>query len=190
MFKLRDGGHKDLEKYYSLMEIDYDSEELLGKLALHKALLNGDHELVVMYDEQSGMEVGYALLFVKNLYGYVLLKYMAVVPWLRGRGIGVELMRLINRRYAQKQGILAELSYFPDEDENRMKKLIKFFSRFGYEKLGLDYTISGTQADLWVKPLLGRADISPVAHRIIRDFYTRCMNPFAVDAMIDIKPAK
>lgn len=187
MLKLRKGGHKELEKYYGLMEIDFDSEELFSKLTIHKAMLNSDMELVILYDEDSRMDIGYALVCLKNLYGYVLLKYMAVVPWLRGRGLGVEFMRMLNRRYADRQGIIAELTHFPDEDKDRMKKLVRFFSRFGYEQQPVDYTISGTQADLWVKPMAGSAEISAVAHRIIPDFYSRVMSPFAMDRMIRIK---
>ena len=47
---------------------------------------------------------GYALVATKNLYGYVLLKYLAVMPWCRGQGLGIQIMRLINKRYADKQG--------------------------------------------------------------------------------------
>lgn len=190
MLKLRKGGHKELEKYYGLMEIDFDSEELFSKLTIHKAMLNSDMELVILYDEDSRMDIGYALVCLKNLYGYVLLKYMAVMPWYRGRGFGVELMRQLNKRYANTQGILAELTEFPDEDEDRLKKLRKFFSRFGYEEVAVDYTISGTRANLYVKPICGTAEIAPVAHRIVRDFYARCLNAFALEKMIDIKPLK
>lgn len=187
MLILRKGGHRDLEKYYSLMEIDFDSEELLSKLNIHRAMLKGEQELLVMYDEQSGMDLGYALVFVKNLYGYGLIKYMGILPWLRGQGLGVEMMRLINRRYADRQGLLAELTEFPDEDSDRLKKLRKFFGRFGYEEVACDYKISGTKANLYAKPLKGTAEIASVAHRIINDFYSRCLNPFALEAMIDIK---
>lgn len=190
MLKLRKGGHRDLEKYYGLMEIDFDSEELFSKLSIHKAMLNGDQELVIFYDDESGMEVGYALVCVKNLYGYVLLKYMAVMPWYRGKGFGIELMRQLNRRYADTQGILAELTEFPDEDADRLRKLRKFFGRFGYEELDIDYTISGTRANLYVKPICGTGEIGKVAHRIVRDFYSRCLNAFAMERMIDIKAGK
>lgn len=190
MLILREGGHRDLEKFYSLMEIDFDSEELLTKLQVHKAMLKGQQELLIMHDEDSGMDIGYALVFVQNLYDYVLLKYMGIMPWLRGQGLGIEMMRLINRRYAASQGIIAELTEFPDEDADRLKKLRKFFSRFGYEEIACDYNISGTKANLYVKPLKGSGEIAPVAHRIIYDFYGRCMNAFAMHAMIDIKSVK
>lgn len=187
MLKLREAGHRDLEKFYTLMEIDFDSEELLTKFQIHRAMLKKQQELLVMYDEDSGMDLAYALVFTHSLYGYVLLKYMGVVPWLRGQGLGVEFMRLINRRYSETQGIIAELTEFPDDDADRMKKLIKFFSRFGYVNIEADYTISGTKANLWVKPLKGSAEIESIAHRIIPDFYSRCMNPFAMDSMIEIR---
>ena len=61
MLMLRKGGHRDLERYYGLMEIDFDSEELLGKLALHRAISRGDAELLIAYDEESSLEVAYAL---------------------------------------------------------------------------------------------------------------------------------
>lgn len=187
MLKLRKGGHRDLEKYYSLMEIDFDSEELLSRMCIHRAMLRGEQELLVMYDEESKMELGYALVFVKNLYGYVMLKYMAIVPWYRGNGLGIEMMRLINKRFAEMQGIVAELTEFPDEDTERLKKLKKFFSRFGYELLPCSYTISGTKANLYVKPIKGTAEITPVIKRILTDFYRRCLNAFTMNAMIQFE---
>ena len=108
MLKLQKGGHRELERYYPLLETDFDSEELLGKLAIHRGMMNGSIDFLVLRDEESGMDAGYALMLTKNLYGYVDMKYMAVMPWFRGRGFGVQLMREINKRYADAQGIVAE----------------------------------------------------------------------------------
>jgi Lrp/AsnC family leucine-responsive transcriptional regulator len=107
MLTLRKGGHRDLERYYGLMEVDFVSEELIGKLAIHRALSRGDQELLIAYDDETGLEGAYALVCCRGLYGYVLLKYLGVFPWYRGKGLGVELMRLIHKRYAEKQGIIA-----------------------------------------------------------------------------------
>ena len=84
MLDMRKGGHAELEKYYSLMEIDFDSRELMGRLSLHRALMNGTAELLIVYEKESGLDLAYALTIVKNIYGYVLLKYMGVLPWYRG----------------------------------------------------------------------------------------------------------
>ena len=134
MLSLTKVGHRDLERYYPLLETDFDSEELLGRLAVHRGMMNGSVEFLTLHEEESGMDAGYALLLTKNLYGYVDLKYMAVMPWFRGRGLGVQLMREINRRYADAQGIIAELTEFDDPDPERLRKLRKFFARFGYEE--------------------------------------------------------
>ena len=186
MLKLQKGGHRELERYYPLLETDFDSEELLGKLAIHRGMMNGSIDFLVLRDEESGMDAGYALMLTKNLYGYVDMKYMAVMPWFRGRGIGVQLMREINKRYADAQGIVAELTEFPDPDKDRLRKLRKFFSRFGYEEIESDYAIRGVKANLLVKPIRGSADIAPIARRVIPDFYTRFLPDAALWRMIEI----
>ena len=190
MLDIRKGGHAELEKYYPLMEMDFDSEELLGRLSLHRAMMKGTAELLIVYEKESGLDVAYALAIVKNLYGYVLLKYMGVLPWYRGRGMGVETMRFINRRYVDKQGLIAEITEFPDEDKDRVKKLRKFFARFGYVEIDSDCRIAGVKSNIMVKPLKCGGDIGPIAHRIIPDFYSRCLGPRAVRKMLDIKPVK
>ena len=190
MLNIRKCGHKDLERYYGLLEMDFAKEEIISKLSLHRALLNGSAELLVVYDEDSTLEVAYAVVLTKNIYGYVLLKYMAVLPWYRDKGVGIAAMRLINKRYADRQGIIAELTSFEDEDGSMIKNLRKFFARFGYVRIDSDYRIGGAPVELMVKPVKGTYAIEPVEHRIIRDFYTRILNPFAMDKMIDIRPVK
>ena len=185
--ELRLGGHRELERYYQLMEMDFDSEELVSRLNIHRGMMSGALEFLVIYDQESGMDLAYALVCTKNLYGYVLLKYFAVLPWYRGKGIGVQAMRLINKRYADRQGIIAEITEFEDEDKDRVRKLRKFFTRFGYEKIRSDYRISGVEAHLMVKPMKGPADIAPIAHRVMPDFYTRFMSDLAAYRMIDIR---
>ena len=187
MLTLQKAGHRDLERYYPLLETDFDSEELVGKLALHRGMMNGTIDFLTLHDEESRMDVGYAVVLTKNLYGYVDLKYMAVMPWFRGRGFGVQLMRELNRRYADAQGVLAEISEFEDPDPDRLRKLRKFFTRFGYEELKSDYRIAGVKTNLYVKPMKGNAELAPVIHRVLPDFYTRFMPASAVWRMLDIK---
>ena len=187
MFAIRKGGHRDLEHYYSVFEIDFDQKELLPKLGLHTAVSKGDAELLIIYDEESRIEVAYALTLPRSLYGYVLLKYFGVLPWYRGKGLGAQAMRLINKYYAERQGLIAELTVFDPEDTDTLRKLGKFFSRFGYEKVPCDYRLGGAEVTLMVKPLKGTADIGPVAHRVIRDFYSRVLGPSRQEKMVDIR---
>ncbi len=189
MLTLRKGGHRDLERYYGLMEVDFDSEELIGKLALHRAISKGEAELLIAYDDETKLEGAYALVLCRGLYGYVLLKYLGVFPWYRGRGLGVETMRLIHKRYADRQGVIAELTEFDDPEPEHLKKLQKFFGRFGYEEIASDYRISGTAAHVLVKPIRGEGeDITPVYHRVLADFYSRVLTPGAMARMIDLRP--
>ena len=186
MLTIRKGGHKDIERYYSMMEVDFDSEELLSKLAIHRAVMKGEMELLILFDDESKMELGYALVGIRNLYGYVFLKYFGILPWYRGHGVGIEAMRLFHKRYAEAQGIIAEITDFPDADENRQKKLFKFFARFGYEEIPSDFRISGTTAHVMVKGIKGTAEIGKVYHRILLDFYQRYLSAPAMARMLDI----
>ena len=190
MLKLIKSGHREMQRYYPLLETDFDSEELIGRLPMHKGISNGSIEFLVFREEESGMDAGYAVVLTKNLYGYVDLKYFAIMPWFRGRGLGVQLMREINRRYADTQGIIAELTEFDDPDPDRLKKLRKFFNRFGYEEIKSDCTIRGVKDNLLVKQIKGTADLTPVAQRVLPDFYTRFMTPGAFWRMMDIKAVK
>lgn len=190
MLTVRKGGHVELERYYSAMEIDFDEKELLGKWSIHRAMSAGDQELLIFSDADTGMDVGYALVMCRGLYGYVLLKYFGILPWFRGKGLGVEAMRLINKRYADRQGLLAELTTFEDEKGEYLRKLRKFFARFGYVKIESDYRIGGSPVELMVKPLKGPWDVAPIAHRMIRDFYSRCLRFSSYERMIDIRPIK
>ena len=187
MLKLIKVGHREMQRYYPLMETDFDSEELIGRLAMHKGISNGSIDFLVFREEESGMDAGYAVVLTKNLYGYVDLKYFAVMPWFRVRGLGIQLMRELNRRYADAQGIIAELTEFDDPDPDRLKKLRKFFARFGYEEIRSDCTVRGVKDNLLVKPIKGSADLTPVIHRVLPDFYTRFMTPTAFWRMMDIK---
>ena len=51
MLNIKKGGHRDLERYFTLIEMDFDSEELLPKIAIHKGMMNGSLELLIAYDE-------------------------------------------------------------------------------------------------------------------------------------------
>ena len=187
MLNIRKGGHRDLERYYGLMEIDFDSEELIGKLAMHRGIMNGSIELLIVYDDESGMDAAYAVMLTKNMYGYVDMKYMAVMPWFRDKGLGVQTMRLINKRYADAQGIIAEITEFDDPDPDRLRKLNKFFTRFGYEPIACECTVRGVKDNLMVKPIKGTAKLAPIIHRIMPDFYTRFMPDTAFWRMMELK---
>ena len=188
MLNIRKGGHRDLERVYSLIDLDFDKKELIPKMSIHKAMMEGAMELVLLYDDESNMDLGYALVCCKGLYGYVLLKYFGILPWYRDKGLGVEAMRLVNKRYADRQGIVAELTTFDDEGGEYLMKLRRFFARFGYVEIDRDYRISGTKAHLFVKPIKGTWDIAPIVHRILNDHYSRCLTRREMARMIDIRP--
>ena len=53
-----------------------------------------------------------------------------------------------------------------------------------------NFTIRGVKDNLLVKQIRGSADLTPVAQRVLPDFYTRFMTPTAFWRMMDIKSVK
>ena len=172
---------------WALFETEFDEKELLPRIGIRRALLRGDMELLAMFDEDSRIDVGFALVGCRGLYGYVWLKYLAVLPWYRERGFGVEFMRLLNRRYADRQGVVTELTDFGDGDESTLRALRKFFARFGYVELETGARLGGVKDHVMVKPVKGTAELEPVIDRILTDFYSRAALPLTRQGVPDFE---
>lgn len=188
MLNIRKAGHRDLERFYSAMQVDFKDDELIGKLYLHRALMNGSMELLIVSDDEAKLDLAYALVSVRGLYGYVLLKQLAVLPWYRGQGLGKETMRMLAKRYADKQGILAELPVYGGEgDAERVRRLTKFFTRFGYVPVEAEYRFGGIEEKLLVRPMKGSEEISPIVHRMVPDLYARVLPELVLQKTVDIR---
>ena len=188
MLKVREATASELGRYYNALKIDFDRREILPLSSVRKAVRRGDQEFLLFYDEETGMTEGYALCGIRNVYGYVLLKYFGIFSWYQGQGRGVEAMRLLHKRYAERQGIVAELTVFEDsEDGAYLRKLRRFFQRFGYEEVSCPYRLGGAEVLLLAKPIRGTAEIRPVARRILTDFYSRCLSPAKLGSMVVFK---
>ena len=185
MLKVREATAAELGRYYNAVKIDFDSRELLPLSSIRRAVRRGDQEFLLFYEEETGLTEGYALCGIRNVYGYVLLKYFGIFSWYQGKGRGVEAMRLLHKRYADRQGILAELTVFDDsEDGEYLRKLRRFFQRFGYVEVPCAYRLGGAEVLLTAKPIRGTAEIKPVARRILTDFYSRCLSPAKLKSMV------
>ena len=186
---LRVCGHRELERIWSLFDLDFDKKELLPKLGVHQAMLKGDMELLAVTEDESRIDLAYVLVGCRGIYGYVWLKYLDVIPFYREKGLGIETMRLINRRYADRQGIVAEITDFNAEAGGEtLRAQRKFFARFGYEEIQSDLRIGGVEDHILVKPIRGTAEIAPIIHRVMLDFYSRVYTPAALARAVEIRP--
>ena len=70
------------------------------------------------------------------------------------------------------------------EDGEYLRKLRRFFQRFGYVKVPCAYRLGGAEVLLTAKPIRGTAEIKPVARRILTDFYSRCLSPAKLKSMV------
>ena len=170
IYHIERGGHADMKRIYPMMEFDFHDWERPTHLECQGALLHGA-ELLLLKDAQNA-ECGYALVLKNNLTGYALLGWLAVYPHVRGGGIGGEFLSLIRGHYEGWQGILLEVTEYPELEKAR--KLHSFYQRNGYAHVDCKYTLSGRETALMYQPIAGPKDITPAVRSIVRSVY-ECM---------------
>ena len=75
MLSVREATITELGRWYSALETDFDERELLPLAAVRRAVKRGEQEFLLFEDEETGIPEGYALVCIRSVYGYVLLKY-------------------------------------------------------------------------------------------------------------------
>ena len=185
--KLRTCSQGELSRAWPAFATEFDEKELLSRLAVRRALLRGDMELLALTDEQSGIDTAYALVGCRDVYGYVWLKYLTVLPWYRERGVGIEMMRQLHKRYCEKQGVVAELTDFGDDVEQTLRALRKFFARFGYIEVESGARLGGVEDHVMVKPIRAQDVPEKQIRRVMLDFYSRVTTPLGRQKMLSFE---
>lgn len=189
MLRIKKCGHKELHDYYKVMKSDFEKSELPPEIVFQKALLQNQIEFLLIVDDTVKVTIAYAVVCPKSMYGYGLLMYFAVMPWYRGKGLGTDALRLINKRYNSLRGMLLEVTNHPDKATGDRR--IRFYQREGYEIVRCgDYTLFGVPARIMVRQKKGLPDPGPVMHRIMPEIYTHLFSETTVRKNIIVKPYK
>lgn len=183
VYHIERGGHADMKRIYPMMTFDFKDWERPTQLECQGALLRGA-ELLLLKDAQNA-ECGYALMLKNRVTGYVLLGWLAVYPHMRGAGTGREFLQLIKERYEGLQGILLEVTEYPELEKAR--KLHAFYERNGYADVNCRYTLGGRETALMYQPLSGPADISPAIKTILRSTYAPLYNETTLRRLISVE---
>jgi len=189
MLRLKRGSYKEMHQYYANMQQDFEKDELLPEIVFHKAIFQKQADLVLVQDDSIKVTIAYALVCPNSLYGYGLIWYFAVLPWYRGKGLGTEAIKLINRHYGKLRGLLLEVTEVPDtETANRR---IKFYNNLGYRvvKCG-PFKLNGINTKIMVRQSASMPDPGPAMHRILPEIYSHLVSDTTIEKIIDIKPLK
>lgn len=167
-FKIKRGGHADFARIWPMVEFDFRGEGLIEQRYLQRGMLNLSAELLLLKD-LDGVELGYAYVQKRSLYGYVLLAYLAVYPTFRGAGAGTRFLELIKEYYADRQGIFLEV--FGDVDEGAPRRRHALYEGLGWRDVHCDYKLLGTPSKLMLLPIKGPEDVTQKVRLIIRELY-------------------
>lgn len=106
----------------------------------------GKAEILAAVD-QKGEFCGLAISFLSE--GQVLLAYFAVSPFLRGRGIGTDLLCLLRKRYADRKFFLEIECTEPGDDPSGIKARRKsFYLRNGMCETGIFVRLFGVELEI------------------------------------------
>ena len=185
-YMIKKGGHKDLHRVYPMMEFDFSHTELVAEPYLQCALMKGAAELLLLKDE-TGLEIGYAVIYKNSLYDYVLLSYLAIYPTFRDNGAGTRFLAFIRERYEDTQGIFLEVT---GGDPSAAAQRHRLYASQGYGDVSCDYAVGGVDTTLMCLRLKGKQDPSPAAPLIIRDLYGQIVPKRVLDRTIRVGPKK
>ena len=183
IYHIERGGHADMHRVYPMMTYDFHDWERPSEFEAQRAMLRGA-ELLLLKDAQN-VECGYAFLLKSRLTGYVLLGWLSVYPHVRGGGIGGEFLSLIREYYAAWEGILLEVTEYPELEKAR--KLNAFYKRNGYADVNCRYTLGGRATQLMYLPLAGAKDITPAVDSVVRSTYKCMYSEREFDRLIQIE---
>lgn len=119
--------------YHERMKADFPPSELKHLSAILRMCRMGRYEVLAAYED--GEFAAYALLYCPKDETAALLDYLAVMPHLRGKGIGTRLIQTLRQYYKTRYAVLMieceRPKAAPDEEEAR--KRIRFYTKAGAE---------------------------------------------------------
>ncbi len=136
---------------------DFPPDERKPLAQIHRAVDRGIYRVVGFYLEDT--LCGYALLSVLPGRRFGFLDYFAVVPQMRGGGIGGQLLADLRRQMADLQGIFFEVEQPQSApDPQQAGRRIRFYQRGGCRYTGVYTRLFGVNYYILYLPCAGDAD--------------------------------
>jgi GNAT superfamily N-acetyltransferase len=189
MLRLKKAGIGEMHQYYAQMQQDFEKDELVPEIVFQKAVFLKQADLVLVVDDTIRVTIAYALVCPNSFYGYGLIWYFAVLPIYRGRGLGTEAVRLIDKKYGRLRGMMLEITDAPDRAA--ADRRVKFYEKNGYKlvKTGA-IKLNGIPMRIMVRQPAGSPDPGPYIHRILPEIYSHMFSESMVQKLLDITPMK
>ncbi|MCC8098645.1 MAG: GNAT family N-acetyltransferase [Clostridiales bacterium] len=158
--------------------------------SMEKMLKTGRYDCYGYY--RNGNLIAYACYILTQSGSYALLDYFAVIPELRGQGIGSEFLRALQRNMSVKCGVFLEAenpgSAKSEDEQQTRERRIRFYLSNGAKLtnsncllFGVDYNIlfipAGSAADIPEKECQHHA-VEALYREIYGRFYGRLCKPY------------
>ncbi len=189
MAKIRELEISELrEIYHSYMRDDFPLMELRPWFSIERAW-NRDGYAAYGYFEEERL-IAYASFYSCSESPYLLLDYFAVVPDLRGRGIGSSFLRDLLTEVPAKGGIFGEAesvsSAKNEKEESIRKRRLTFYQKNGAVLTGVNCLLFGVDYDILYFPGNGTClsdddffdEVCRLYRELYRPLYGRLCKPY------------
>ena len=162
----------------------FPAEELKPFPAMEQLFRRGAYRPVGAWEGET--LVGYALLWTSPAAGYVLIDYLGVTAARRNGGLGGEILRLLQEKFRDWEGILVE-SEAPEggpEDALRRRRL-GVYQRNGFRPLSYDCLLFGVHYRTFLLSPNGKGT-EAAAMEAHRGVYRSQLAPWAYEKFVEI----
>lgn len=144
------------EIYRGQMRRDFPPEELKPFSSIEQMIRDGIYEPLAFYTEDGAL-LAYAWQTVLPDHTGALLDYFAVVPGLRGGGVGTQVLRALAGWYAGRKGALIIECEHPAEapDPAVARRRIGFYLRAGARATAMESRVFGVRYQIYALPCGG-----------------------------------
>lgn len=181
MLNIRPMSHDEVESVYAHVKRDFPPIEYppLKKMKVHFANSAVEGHLYASNEKSAA----YAFMLKAEEISRIMLFLYAVEPGLRGKGVGSKFLKELFARYANRDGMYAEVEIpelAPTPQERRVcQSRIVFYQRLGFKRVqNLHYCIYGVQMHLFYKPIANKnVPDAPGAIRDVTALYNGILLP-------------
>ncbi|MFT4283195.1 MAG: GNAT family N-acetyltransferase [Candidatus Woesearchaeota archaeon] len=156
---LTNASTKELPQVYPSFSKEF-SHESKGMDYLEKLMEKKKYLLLLIKDQHTLKNIGYAFIFESTNSKFLWIDYVAIFPEYRNTGIGKVFIKKLFSEYSKNTlGIFFEIDKYFDtiEEKISIEKRVNFYKKFNAQKLNVDYLFESdgkfVEMDLYFIPM-------------------------------------
>ena len=167
--------------YQTRLQIDFPPSELKPLRAMYTLMDLGQYEPLLA--TQQGYETGYAMIWLPPSRDGALLEYFSVLPQLRSRGLGGQILNGLTARYGQLFGEAEAPTSGDEATDSLRRRRVAFYQRNGFRLLDYQCALFGVLFSCLYR---GPQQNDRVVEALHRSVYAQYFSPAHMEQFIQL----